>query len=216
MISWPGCEAATSADLWKLPKREVVKLCNFAPKVANAFLLALRSSLQLCGRGAALCLEGNLDQPTISSLETGQVLEKPNLAEHPPTRGELKEVCGRRTRLPVDWQKVVVARREEMHLMARLGVTGHDPVPTRWIDINKGDEGTHDWNARFAETPPLEVFRLQMSMVMSVPKPELEDDELVGEFLDVCRAHFHAPIDRKVFACIDGDICKLGRTVWVT
>ena len=112
-----------NADVWKLLEREVVKLGNFAPKVANAFLLALRSSLQLCGRGAALCLEGNLDQPTISSLETGPVLEEPNLVEHPPTSGELKEVWGRSTGLPLDSRKVVVARREEMEFMAQFGVT---------------------------------------------------------------------------------------------
>ena len=98
-----------------------------------------------------------------------------------------------------------------------------DPVPTQWIDIHKDDEGNpqvrsrlvametpypsstdpNDWNARFAETRPLEAFRQQMSMAMSGPKPASEDGELVCEFLDVSRAHFHAPIERKVLARID-------------
>ena len=47
------------------------------------------------------------------------MLEEPNLAEHAPTSGELKDVWDRSTGLQ----------------------TGHDPLPTQWIDINKGDDG---------------------------------------------------------------------------
>ena len=103
-----------SADVRKLPG-------NFSPKVANAFLLAVRRSLQLC-RGAALCLQGHLDSSTISSLESGPAHEEPNLAEHPPTSGELTELWGRSTGLPLDSQKVFVARR--VHGTARR----HHPV----------------------------------------------------------------------------------------
>ena len=42
---------------------------------------------------------------------------------HPPTSGELKDVLGHSTGLPLDSQKVIVARREEMDFMTQLGVT---------------------------------------------------------------------------------------------
>ena len=35
----------------------------------------------------------------------------------------------------------------------------------------------NDWNTRFVETPPIDVFPPQMSLATSAPKPEREEDE---------------------------------------
>ena len=116
--------AAFSADVWKVPEREVVKLGNFASKVANAFLLC--PSVAHCS--CVACLEGNLSQPTTSSLETGPVLEEPNLAEHPPRSGELKEVWGRSTGLPLDSQ------RKSSSLVVRKWTSWHSSAsPSRHL-----------------------------------------------------------------------------------
>ena len=68
-----------------------------------------------------------------------------------------------------------------------------------------------DWNARFAETPPLETFRPQMSLAMSGDR---EDDDLVCEFLDSSRTHVLAPIVRSIVVSIGGMVHKLGQTTF--
>ena len=70
-----------------------------------------------------------------------------------------------------------------------------------------------DPNARCAETPPLEAFRLQMSLVMSGPTPTCEEDDLFCEFLDISSAHILAPIERLVSVSTDGMVHKLGQTM---
>ena len=101
--------AVFSVDVWKLLEREVVKLGNSAPKVANAFLLA-------CAAHCSCVVEERHSASKaiwISSLGTGPQLEEPNLAEHPPTSGELKKVPGAAAQdCGLDSQEVVVARRE--------------------------------------------------------------------------------------------------------
>ena len=51
-------------------------------------------------------------------------------------------------------------------------------------------------------------------MAMRGPKPESEDDEVVCEFLDFSRAHFHAPTERKVLVRIDSEVYNLVRTMY--
>ena len=72
----------------------------------------------------------------------------------------------------------------------------------------------NDWNVRSAETPPLEASRLQMSLAMSGPQLEREDDELVCECHDISRAHCHAPVERLIFVSNDGVVHKPWRTMY--
>ena len=65
--------------------------------------------------------------------------------------------------------------------------TGRPPIPTGWVDINKGDSlrpnyrsglvceetrtnDVEDWAATFAATPPYEAFPLQLSLMMTGPR----------------------------------------------
>ena len=62
--------------------------------------------------------------------------------------------------------------------------TGKDPIGTRWVDINKGDEKNPEYRSRlvaqelnqskrddiFAAAPPLEVLRLVISILASTRK----------------------------------------------
>ena len=94
---------------------------------------------------------------------------------------------------PLDPALVQQARREEMKEFAKHEVyrkvpikechdkTGKEPIGTRWVDINKGDEATPEYRSRlvaqelnqekrddiFAATPPLEVLRLMLSILAS-------------------------------------------------
>ena len=103
--------------------------------------------------------------------------------------------------------------------------TGYDPIPTRWLCLNKGDHGTpqirsrlvavetpnrssiglDDKNARFAETPTGSVSTSDVMSHVCPSSREREDDERVGEFLDISRAHFlrrlNAYLDGQCIAC---------------
>ena len=51
-----------------------------------------------------------------------------------------------------------------------------------------------------------------MPLATSGPKSVRDEDDLVCEFLDISRAHFHAPIERLIFVSVDGMVHKRGRT----
>ena len=90
------------------------------------------------------------------------------------------------------------------------------PIPMRWVDINKGDDqhpnyrsravlqetkrrstlGPDDIASTFSATPPLEAFRLMMSLAMTGQIGKPEKDRMVLGFYDVSRAHFHSPAKR--------------------
>ena len=77
--------------------------------------------------------------------------------------------------------------------------TGRAPFPTEWVDINKGDSlrpnyrsrlvcqetlgrstmHVEDWAATFAATPPYEAFRLQLSLMMTGPRSQVDGDDEV-------------------------------------
>ena len=85
-------------------------------------------------------------------------------------------------------------------------------IPTRWIDINKGDDQQPNYRSRlvakefntgsaeglFAATPPLEALRLLLSDAAS---PSESDDGNVIMVNDVARAFFEAPVQRTV--CVE-------------
>ena len=99
--------------------------------------------------------------------------------------------------------------------MAADGVT--KPIPTRWIDTNKGDEGNRNIRSRavvqetkgrstmgtsmaetFAATPPLEALKVLLSMAASQPGVPRRKRKVLG-FYDISRAHFHSEVRRKIY-----------------
>ena len=91
--------------------------------------------------------------------------------------------------------------------------TGQDPVGTKWLETNKGDEENLNIRARlvaqefaskqlktiFAATPPWEAKKALLSMAVT---------EGIGwgagwchkiDFIDVKRAYFYAPVKRNVY-----------------
>ena len=112
--------------------------------------------------------------------------------------------------------------------------TGRAPIPTDWVDINKGDSlrpnyrsrlvcqetrgrstiDAEDWAATFAATPPYEAFRLQLSLMMTSPRSQVDGDDEVLMLLDISRAHLHSPLARAVFVTIDGKVYKLLKAMY--
>ena len=104
------------------------------------------------------------------------------------------------TGVTLDSKLVAQARREEMQLLFNLGIyeyasssdcfrkTGRKPIPSKWVDINKGDDVTpkvrsrwviaetkHNTNidvkdpsATFSATPPYECSRFLISLMMTL------------------------------------------------
>ena len=89
---------------------------------------------------------------TISAVETGPVLEEPEACTYPPESAEEAEFLDQATGLPLDPERVRAARAEECEYIKELEVmeeasldealaeTGHRPIPTRWVDLDKGDK----------------------------------------------------------------------------
>ena len=112
---------------------------------------------------------------------------------------------------------------------ACVAETGRPPIPTDWVDINKGIRSdptaeagwsvkrnvdgqqidVEDWAATFAATPPHEAFKLQLSLMMTGPRSQIERDDDVLMLLDIFRAHLHSQLARAVFVTIDGKVYKL-------
>ena len=99
---------------------------------------------------------------------------------------------------------------EESDRDACMAETCRPPIPTDdWVDNNKGDSlrpnyrsrlvcqetrgrstiDVEDWAATFAATPPYETFELQLSLVMTGPRSQVEGDDDVLMLLDISRAH---------------------------
>ena len=97
-----------------------------------------------------------------------------------------------------------------------VATTGKQPIGSKWIDINKGDEKEPNYRSRlvakeirrdpnedmFAATPPLEAKKCLFSLVMSTfargrCKKEARHSKLL--FVDASRAYFYAPSRRPVF-----------------
>ena len=135
-------------------------------------------------------------------MEAGPTLEEPELLSLPDDADGVQEFRDRSTGLPLNPEMVRKAREPEMQYMEDLKVledsdrdacmpeTGRPPIPTDWVDINKGDSvrpnhrsrlvcqetrgrstiDVEDWAATFAATPPDEAFKLQLSLMMTGAK----------------------------------------------
>ena len=125
-----------------------------------------------------------------------------------------------------------------------LACTGKPPISVGWVRINKGDDDNPSIRCRlvvqetarqtsldlsdpaqtFSATPPYEALRFLCSCHMTPKKPS-DIEERVIAFIDVSRAHPHAPITRDVWIKLpaedpkskDPRICgKLKRSLYGT
>ena len=107
--------------------------------------------------------------------------------------------------------------------------TGRPPIPTDWVGIDKGGSirpnhrsrlvcqetrqrstiDVEDWAATFAATP-YEAFRLQLSLIMTGPRSQIEGDGDVLLLLDI----LHTSLARVVFVTIDGTVYKLLKAMY--
>ena len=124
----------------------------------------------------------------------------------------------------LDPSEVAKARSKEMSYVEAKKVwtliprkkahqNGWKIIPTRWIDINKGDQQNPNYRSRlvakefnngaqeglFAATPPLEALRLLISDAATSDKHK--GTEKVIMVNDVARAFFEAPVKRTV--CVE-------------
>ena len=117
---------------------------------------------------------------------------------------------------------------------ACMAETGRPPIPTDWVDINKDDSVrpnyrsrlvcqetrerstiyVEDWAATFGATPPYEAFKLQLSLMMTGPRSQVERDDDVLMLLDISKAHLHSPLARAVFVTIDGKVYKFLKAMY--
>ena len=108
------------------------------------------------------------------------------------------------------------------------------PIPTDWVDINKGDSlrpnsrsrlvcqetrgrsttDVEDWAATFAATSPYEALKLQLSLTMTGPRSQVEGDNDVLMLLDHLQSTSHSPLARAVFVPIDGKVYKLLKAMY--
>ena len=97
-----------------------------------------------------------------------------------------------------------------------MAKSGRQPIPMGWVDINKGDDehpkvrcrlvvqetrrqtttDPENTAAVFSATPPYEAMRMIISMPMAPRTPE--EHEHVLTFVDISRAHPHAPMRRDL------------------
>ena len=129
----------------------------------------------------------------------------------------------------LDVKKVEEARREEMVFVKAIPVyeerpieecyrkTGKRPIPTKWVDHNKGRGGAVDirsrWVARdfktkvekdredfFAGTPPLEAKKLLFKIAAKKMKgAKWGREKLKILFMDVRKAHLNAECDDQIY-----------------
>ena len=84
-----------------------------------------------------------------------------------------------------------------------------DPTTEAGWSVKRHAIDVEDWAATFAATPPYEAFKLQLSLMMTGPRSQVEGDDDVLMLLDIARAHLHSPLARAVFVTIDGKVYKL-------
>ena len=130
------------------------------------------------------------------------------------------------TGVKLDPELVAAGRREEMELLKEIDAysyewianckktTGRGPVPTRWVDINKGDKATPFVRCRwviqetknhttmditdpaltFSAAPPYEALRFLVSLWMTPSGKKQQGCQLL--FIDITRAHPHSLLTR--------------------
>ena len=144
------------------------------------------------------------------------------------TRNTYLEVYDAITGALSDPALVSAGRTEEITFLKQVGAykydaisnckaaTGKSPVPTGWVDVNKGDittplvrcrwviketrhktsMDTSDPSQTFSATPPYEALRFLISMT-TTPLDKSEDD-FVLMFIDITRADPHVKMRRDL------------------
>jgi len=142
----------------------------------------------------------------------------------------------------LDARLVKKARQEEMKEFQKHQVykkvdiqecwdnIGKEPIGTRWVDINMGDDVNPEYRLRlvaqeikhdkredlFAATPPLEAKKALLSMAMTEGIGYRGDNRKKGfklEFIDVRRAYFHAKARRLVYVKLPPEDNEEGNVV---
>merc|ERR1712240_1000759 len=111
--------------------------------------------------------------------------------------------------------------------MGCWNATGAPPIGTRWVDVNKGDDGNPEYRSRlvareintskredlFAATPPIEAKKILFSLAVTEGigyQPGCKNQGYKLEFMDVRRAYFHANARRRVYVEIPKEDERLG------
>ena len=91
-----------------------------------------------------------------------------------------------------------------------MAETGRRPISTDLLRSNyrsrlvcqetrgRSTIDVEDWAATFAATLPYEAFKLQLSVMMTGPKSQVEGDDDVLMLLDISRAHLPSSLARAV------------------
>ena len=188
---------------------------RYPERLVTAILKALRQELRLGG--------------FLSSLDAGVHVDEPELLDGPSfvelRRDFLAAVFDEVTGEELPQDLVDQARDEEYQFMVKLGVfeydtvsncvaeTGANPVPTRHVDVDKGDKNNRQIRSRFvvcetkkrsllqdpaeifSATPPYEAFRLLLSVGMT----GASSAHNLYMFIDISRAHPHCPMLRRIW-----------------
>ena len=98
-----------------------------------------------------------------------------------------------------------------------MHASGQKTIPTRWVDVNKGDRVNPEYRSRlvakematykrddlFAATPPLEAFKALLSAAVTkdVGWDNLTTPEggMCLDVIDVKKAYFHSPALRDIY-----------------
>ena len=192
----------------------------YPPKLVAAVIRGLRNHLRQEGE--------------INEFLCGKTIEEDPFPTSELYEGMYDEVTGDYLD-PVLVRKGV---QDELRYMKDMGVmeealvsdcvrdTGRPPISTRWVMVNKGDRERPEIRCRFvarelkalqeragefrddtfAATPPLEAVRLLFSLCMT------GDTARRGKivFIDVSRAHFHAPSRRTTYVQLPTEWAKPG------
>ena len=143
--------------------------------------------------------------------------------------------------MPLNPEMVKKARELEMQYMNEMKVledsdrdtcmaeSGRPPVRLSWSTstratrsgpttrsrlVCQGTRRVEDFAATFATTSPYEAFRLQLSLMMTGPRSQVEGDDDVLMMLDISRTHLRSPLARVVFVTINGKVHKLPKAMY--
>ena len=127
-----------------------------------------------------------------------------------------------------------------VHISECHNFTGKQPIRTRWLDVNKGDEAQPEYRSRcvpketnrgqgddiFAGTPPIDAKTILFSLAMTDVGGQRAANARGRKkllFIDVRRAYFHAPAQRPIyvhlpdeFGCPPGHCAKLNISMYGT
>jgi hypothetical protein len=184
------------------------KACQeYPPELVLTILRGCKAQLQAEG---LLC-----------SLEVGPTNQTPEVDWEESFPEVFDTVSGK----ALDPVLITEARNLEIEYIRRYGVykkvlyetsfqrVGKKPIKSKWVDINKGDDGRPDYRSRrvameikrswqstaFAGTPPLEALRFLLSLATTRSETNTVEKPYRMSFIDIRRAHFTAAAQRELY-----------------